>query len=250
MMHSEIEDQEIIERYVRNQLAPQERQAFEEHFFDCQECFERVQATERFVAGIRDAVGRHLMDDRRSADYVRVPSFWRAWMFPALAASSCAAVALAVFAAWTLFFQMPELRQQLNQAAADLGAQREAMAALQKQIASATQAETNVPLVMLQATRNAEAPPNDAVLSPDAKRLTLWIELPSSMSGTFRLEIATADGRNIQTLQNLKRNTYGALVVSLPAEMLQSGIYTVRLSRQEPSPATLVEEYRLRIRRP
>lgn len=250
MMHAEIEDQEIIERYVRNQLAPQERLAFEEHFFDCQECFEKVQATERFAAGIRDAASRGLLGDPRSADYLRVPSFWSTWMFPTLTASSCAAVALAVFAAWTLFFQLPKFRRQLNQAAADLSAQREAMAVLEKQIASSAQAETNVPLVMLQATRDAEAPPNNAVLSPDAKHLTLWIELSSSSTGAFRLEIATADGHLIETLQNLKRNTYGALVVSLPAEMLQSGIYTVRLSRQEPSPATLVEEYRLRIRRP
>jgi len=250
MMHPEIEDQEIIERYVRNQLAPQERQDFEEHFFDCEECFEKVQATERFGAGIRDAASRGLLEDRRSADYLRAPSFWSTWMFPTVAASSCAALALAVFAAWTLFFQMPRIRKQLNQSAADLTAQREAMAALQKQMAYSAQAETNVPLVMLQATRDAEAPPNDAVLSPDAKHLTLWIELPSSTSSAFRLEIATADRQLIQTLQNLKRNAYGALVVSLPAEMLQSGIYTVRLSRQEPSPVTLVAEYRLRIRKP
>jgi hypothetical protein len=41
-----------------------------------------------------------------------------------------------------------------------------------------------------------------------------------------------------------------AELTELTAEVLQSGIYTVRLSRQEPSPVTLVAEYRLRIRRP
>lgn len=249
-MHSEIEDQEIIERYVRNQLAPQERQAFEEHFFGCQECFERLQATERFVAGIRDAASRGLLEHSRSADYERLPSSWRAWMFPALAATSCASVLLAAITGWTYLFQMPKLRRQLDQTSVEIGAQREAMAALQKQVASAVQSETNVPLVMLQATRDAQAPPNDVVLSPDAKHLTLWIEQPASTSGTFLLEIVAADGRHIQTLENLKPNTYGALVVSLPAQTLQTGTYTVRLSRQEPSRVTLVAEYRLRIRKP
>ena len=248
MMHPQIEEQEIIERYVRNQLAGEERRAFEEHFFGCEECFEKLQATERFVAGVRDAGSRGLLEGN-SADVTPARN-WGASVFPALAASSCAAVALAVLAGWTLLFQMPRLRRQLNRASADLSAQREAIATLQKQIASSSQAETNVPLVMLQATRDAQALPNDAVVSPEAKHVTLWIEAPSSTASTFLLEIAGADGHQIQALEKIKRNTYGALVISLPAEALQAGIYTVKLSRQEPSPVTLVAEYRLRIRRP
>jgi hypothetical protein len=248
MMHREIEDREIIERYVRNQLSAEERRVFEEHFFGCEECFEKLQATERFTAGIRDAGSQGLLEGIPSE---AVPArTWRAWMLPAFAASSCAAVLLAVAAGWALLYQVPKLRHQLNQASAEVRTRGEAIAALQKHVASSAQAETNVPLVMLEATRDAQAPPNDATLSSDARHLTLWIELPSSTSGSFLLEISALGGRPLQTLENLKRNAYGALVVSLPAEVLQSGIYTVRLSRQEPSPVTLVAEYRLRIRRP
>jgi len=224
-MHRDIEDQEIIERYVRNQLAAEERRAFEEHFFGCEECFDKVQATERFVAGIRDAGRQGLLEGSGSVDAPPART-QGSWMLPALAASFCAAVALALAVGWTFLFQMPKLRGQIDQALTEASAQREAIAALQKQVASSPQAETNVPLVMLQATRDAQAPPNDVLLSPEAKHLTLWIELPPSMSGSFLLELATADGRHIQTLENLKRNTYGALVVSLPGEALQSGLYT------------------------
>src|SRR5215467_5031820 len=248
MMHRDIEDQEIIERDVRNRLAPEERQAFEEHFFGCEESFEKLQLTERFIASLDDAGNRGLLD---SAPASATPArTWGYWIFPAFAASSCLAVVLAVVAGWTLFIQMPQLRRQLNQTSVDVSAQREAISALQKQVTSSALAETNVPLVMLQATRDAQAPPNDAVLSRDAKHLTFWIELPSSTSGSFLLEIASPDGHLIQTLENLKRNNYGAIVVSLPVELLQSGMYTIKLSRQEPSPVTLVAEYRLRIRRP
>ncbi|HEY6945581.1 MAG TPA: hypothetical protein VI431_10620 [Candidatus Acidoferrum sp.] len=250
MMHPEIEDQEIIERYVRNQLAPQERQAFEEHFFDCQECFEKVQATERFVAGIRDAASRGMLEDHRSADYVRVPALWRGWMFPALAASSCAAVALAVFAAWTLFFQMPKLRQQVNQASADANSQRQAIAALEKQIASATQIEPNVPLVMLQATRDAQASVSEAVLPPGAQHLVLWMDVASGRYRTYRLEIYRTDDKPVETLKQLARNSYGALAVGLPAERLQPGEFRIKLFGEEPSPASLLAEYKLKIRRP
>lgn len=249
-MHREIEDQEIIERYVRHQLAPEEQQAFEEHFFACEECFEKVQATERFIAGLDDAGSRGLLDDRRSADYLRVSSSWRSWMFPALVANFAALVACFAVLGWMLFVQTPQLRQRINHAAADAGAQRETIAALEKQVASSAQVEINVPLVMLQATRDGQSAPNEAALAPGAKHLTLWIELPSTAAGSFLLEIGTSDGRRVQTLKNLKRNSYGALVVSLPAEALNSGIYIVRLSRQEPSPVTLLAEYRLRIRKP
>lgn len=249
MMHGEIEDQEIVERYVRNQLGAEERRAFEEHFFGCEECFDRVQTTERFVAGMRDAGRRGLLEGSGSAEAAPARA-WGAWMFPAFAASFCTAVALALAVGWTFLFQVPKLRRQLDRASADARAQREAMAALERQVASSAQAEANVPLVMLQATRDAQAPPNDAAVSPDAKHLTLWMEVPPSTSGSFLLEMTTADGRTVQTVENLKRNTYGAVVVSLPAATLQSGVYTVRLSRQEPSPVTLVAEYRLRIRRP
>ncbi len=60
-MHRQIEEEEIVERYARNQLAPEEREAFEEHFFTCDECFEKLQATERFIAGVRNATARGLL---------------------------------------------------------------------------------------------------------------------------------------------------------------------------------------------
>lgn len=251
MMHQDIEDQEIIERYVRNRLTPEERRAFEEHFFGCDECFEKVQATERFASGIRDAASRGLLGSRQPADATPA-SWWRARFVPAFAISYATLLVLAplLVLAWMFFFQMPSLRKQEREAAADASAQRERIAALEKQLASPSQAEINVPFVMLQATRDAQAAPTEAILSPDVRHLTLWIELPSSKSGNFLLEINTVEGHRIQNLENLKPNAYGALVVSLPAEALQSGTYLVRLSRQEPSPVTLLAEYRLRIRKP
>ena len=55
MNHHEIEQDEIVERYVRHRLAADERLAFQEHYFACDECFAQVQTTARFVAGVRQA---------------------------------------------------------------------------------------------------------------------------------------------------------------------------------------------------
>ena len=249
MMHQDIEDQEIIERYVRNQLSSEERRAFEEHFFGCEECFAKLQVMERFIAGLDDAGNRGLLDSSRSTEPSPVRT-WGSWMFPALAASSCAAVVLAIVTGWTLFFQMPKLRMQLNQASADVSSQREAIAALQKQISSATQADPNVPLVMLQATRDAQASANEAVLPAGAGRLVLWVEVPPSKFHRFRLQVETEDHHPIVTLNHLERNSYGALAVGLPAEQLQPGEFRIMLTSEEPSPASLLAEYKLRIRKP
>ncbi|MEW6130006.1 MAG: zf-HC2 domain-containing protein [Acidobacteriota bacterium] len=55
MNHREIDDNEIIERYARHQLSPEERRAFQEHYFACDACFDKVQMMARLIAGICEA---------------------------------------------------------------------------------------------------------------------------------------------------------------------------------------------------
>jgi hypothetical protein len=248
MMHPQIEDEEIIERYVRNQLPETERKAFEEHFFGCDDCFEKLQVAERFVAGVRDAARRGTLSgevEGRPAGWT-----WSGWLAPAFGVSACAALLLAAFSGWMYFSQMPKMRQRLDQSAAELRAQQQARAALEQQIAGSIQAEANLPLVMLQATRDVQAAPNEVSVPPGAKHVVLWVEVPAGKSNRYRLQVDTADHRPVETLDNLQRNSYGAMAVSLPVETLQPGDYRIRLSTQGPSPASLLGEYRLRIRRP
>jgi hypothetical protein len=247
MMHPQIEDEEIIERYVRNQLAEAERKAFEEHFFGCDDCFEKLQVAERFVAGVRDAASRGLL--AREVEDTSRGSSWRGWLVPAFGVSVCAALVLATFSGWLYFSQMPKLREQLGRSAEDLRAQQTARAALERQIASSIQSELNLPLVMLQATRDVQTAPNEVSIPSGAKHLVLWVEVPAGKSNSFRLQVDTADNRTIETLDNLQRNSYGALAVGLPVEALQPGDYRIKLTA-EPPPASLLAEYRLRIRRP
>jgi hypothetical protein len=247
MMHPQIEDEEIIERYVRNQLREEDRKAFEEHFFGCDDCFEKLQVAERFVAGVRDAASRGLL--AREIEGTSRSSSWRGWLVPAFGVSVSAALALATFSGWLYFSQMPKLREQLSRSAEDLRALETARAALEQQIVSSMQAEANLPLVMLQATRDVQTAPNEVTIPSGAKHLVLWIEVPAGKSSSFRLQVDTADNRRVEALDNLQRNSYGALAVSLPVEALQPGEYRIKLTAEAP-PASLLAEYRLRIRRP
>src|ERR1044071_4896499 len=98
MVHPQIDNEEVVERYVRNQLTPEERTAFEEHFFGCEECFDNLQTTERFVAGIRDSSNRGLLKDEAATSFTGA-SIWLKWAF---ATTGFAALILAALTAWTV----------------------------------------------------------------------------------------------------------------------------------------------------
>jgi hypothetical protein len=95
MTHQHIQDSEVIERYVRHQLTPTERLAFQEHYFNCDECFEQTQLTARFIAGVRAASSSGLLaaehnkpaDRSSSLPALFYPNWIRNWAVPALAVS-------------------------------------------------------------------------------------------------------------------------------------------------------------------
>jgi len=247
MMHSQIEAEEIIEKYVRNELGPEERKAFEEHFFSCDDCFHRLEETERFVAGIRDAARRALLSADETSGQ---PEKHLSWWSPAFAATAFAALILAVASSWLYFVQMPKLRGQLAELATQARAAEQSRDALKHQLGASLRAEGNVPLAMLETTRDVQAPPIETIVPADAVRIILWIDVVPGRYQVYRLQIFGADANPIATIDHLRRNSYNALAASVPAEQLQPGDFRIRLSGEEPAPASLVAEYRLRIRRP
>ena len=250
MMHPQIDDEEIIERYARNQLGPEEKRAFEEHFFSCDECFEKVSATERFVAGVRDAAQRGLLAEQPKGEVG--PGSWQlsSWWVPAFAGSFAVVFVLAAIAGWQYFVEIPRVRSQLSQTAAELSAERRARATLEQQLEQDARAEGNVPLVMLQATRDVQAPATEAILPAGAGQLVLWIDVASGRYRSYHLEVYDAAGKSVETLQRLSPNSYGALAASLAAQRLQPGELQIKLFGDEPPPRSLLAEYRLSIRRP
>ena len=107
MTHQQIQDNEVIERYVRQQLTPAERQEFQEHYFACDECFDQVQTSTRFIAGVRESSRSGVLaaaPDKRSDQSSILPALFpnwiRNWAIPALAMSFLVAVVL--LGVWSL----------------------------------------------------------------------------------------------------------------------------------------------------
>lgn len=242
MLHSKIQDEEIVERYVRNQLVPEERQAFEEHFFGCDECFARLQTVDAFVAGIRDASARGLLKDHRAT---ATSSIWT-WAF---ACVTSAALILSGILGWKYLHDTVELRAQLARATDQLQVDRLERSGLEAKSNALEQAEANVPVAMLQASRSGEASPV-IVLQPGARHLVLWIELGSSRYRDFRVDVFSSDNHLVSSLDHLATNRYGAITASLPTDQLPAGDFRITLAGQDPPPAALAGEYHLQIRRP
>lgn len=245
MLHTQIENGEVIERYVSNRLAPDERRAFEEHFFACDECFAKIQEMERFVAGVRDAADRGILagPEARAAD--SLAASWLPWAF---AISTCATVGLAISFGWITLHRLPQIRTDLAATAAEVQAQQQVIARLKETRSPLDAPEANVPFVMLQASRGEEA--SQAVVPPDAKRLVVWVELAPARFTSYRMEIFSESGQPVASIENLFRGPYGAIAASLPADQLHPGMFRITLAGQAPPPASLVGEYRIRIRRP
>lgn len=243
MLHSKIQNEEIVERYVRNQLVPEERQAFEEHFFGCDECFSKLQSVEAFVAGVRDASVRGLLDDQR---VTATSSIWT-WAFACI---TCAALTFCGILGWKYLHDTVELRTQLARAADQLQGERLERSGLEaKSNVVVEQAEANVPVVMLQASRSGEAA-SVIVLQPGARHLVLWIELGPSHYRDFRVDVFSSGNQLVSSLDHLATNRYGAVTASLPTDQLPAGDFRITLTGQDPPPAALAGEYHLQIHRP
>src|SRR5688572_28041288 len=104
MNHHELEQKETIERYLQHRLAADERLAFQEHYFACDECFDQVQATARFIAGVQAAARSGVLAVERVQSHDSGAS-WHGlgWLKTAFALSVATSVLLVVGLVWSWF---------------------------------------------------------------------------------------------------------------------------------------------------
>jgi anti-sigma factor RsiW len=112
MNHDVVVRQKMTEKYLLNELDPEQRDAFEEHIFDCQECAEDVRAGAIFVEQSKVILAE-------KAELVPAPTpaaeprGWLAWLRPAFALPVMAML-LAVVGYQNLV-TYPELQAALKQ---------------------------------------------------------------------------------------------------------------------------------------
>jgi hypothetical protein len=244
--HQAVRDQELVDRYTRGQLATDERLAFEEHFFTCEECFRELEMTDRFVGAVRHQAARNQLGPvsvgPEEGSAPRLAPAWLAGMAAAVAVST----ALGGFAVW----ELKGLRGELGRAREDDRRSREAMI---QDVRGAIEAahrpgsvQPNLPVVALMAARSAE-PPNEVRLPPAGGTFVLWIDVEDQPRGrAFKVELRSA-GRTVTAAGGLVPNERGALTVGLDGRRLPAGDYRVALYAED-EPGRLRQEYALLVR--
>lgn len=286
MTHHEIEQQDIIERYVRHQLQPAERRTFQEHYFGCEQCFAQVQSNAKFIAGVqRSSRVGVLSEGARTVASAPAASWWANWFSPAFALAATACLLLAVTLGWIVLKQIPQLQaeiaqerqareaaeqragqtQQSNQQEIEKERQRaedekKKREELENKIArnetptpapvtspsrSNTETKANVPVVILESTRDSKSGTNFK-LPASANALTLWVEVEAgNRFDSYQMQIFAASGRAVKTINGLRANSYGALAASVATQQMTAGKYLVKLFGVKDQQKELIGDYDL-----
>ncbi len=270
MTHQEVQQGEIVERYVRRQLTPDERCAFQEHYFACEECFEQAQTTARFIVGVRQAAQKGWLTESGAEPW------WAALFRPALGFAVATALVLAVAFGWLLFKQNTTPRQELavrqtptpTPQATATSANTPGITAtptpgerpkLQNQPDLLAQnrpphkpelAPGKAPVVFLDSERAAGGG-NQLTIPANAASASLRIEVePGNSFFGFQFQVFDNSKRLVTTANSGKASARGAVTASVPANLLQTGKYVVKCFGLRDGQRELVGEYRLNVQKP
>jgi anti-sigma factor RsiW len=209
MNHGEAVEQMAAERYLLDELAPDAREAFEEHLFDCSECSFDLRAGAAFVEEAKlqlpKIVDRPARGSSGSNSKAK-SSFWSFWINPAFVAPAFAALlAVVVFQNAVTF---PALRQ-------------------------ATTQPQQVPFTHLRpATRGA----SHLILTADRRHgVVVQVDLPSeTASASYAVDLRDAQGKLVWASSipaaGHESNAGQQLSLLIPGAGLTSGTYTLNVA--------------------
>jgi hypothetical protein len=105
MEHTLAHQTTTIDKYLMSELSHEERSAFEEHLFECQECAERVTEDYDMIADLK-AVLRE-PPPRAQAEPAKARTTWRDWFRPVTFVPAFAALGLAMVVGYQNLVSIP-----------------------------------------------------------------------------------------------------------------------------------------------
>jgi len=116
MDHKKIKENEIIERYILKQLTAEEENLFEQHFLECEQCFNEIQVTEKIIAGLKNASAKGLFNTHKPEEkkIFSVNNLFNVFSFhPKLAIAATLLVLILIYPAWHGIFTVPQLKKEI-----------------------------------------------------------------------------------------------------------------------------------------
>jgi hypothetical protein len=118
MNHQQAVKMHASERYLLDELSPEERDTFEQHYFECVECADEVRAVFAFADNAKAVMSKTVPRPAPSLTVEKRRGFdWRGWFSPAFAMGAMAALLLGV-TTYQAFLVIPQLERRLETATA------------------------------------------------------------------------------------------------------------------------------------
>lgn len=226
MTHQDVVNGGIVDLYVARALAPDTAAEFEEHFFECDACFEAVHAADAMRAGVRHlSAAGELPLEVRAAIATTTRAAMPRWI-PYAAAAAVAGIAI-----WLPYSRALQLERRLaesEQRATSLASELEQARSVPPPVViEEADAEANIPVAVLQSTRSSDAPV-PVTIPAGAMRFLLWIDGAAAQDRDLEVVLVAADGTAVARAAGVRPNSDGALVISFATRLVRDGVYTVQ----------------------
>src|SRR5262245_9044364 len=224
MDHDRATRMHASERYLLDELSPEERDDFEAHYFACSKCADEVRSAFAFADNARSVFSesQRLAGYKQTAEHSPSRSFW-AWLRPAAAAPVFAVLLLAM----TLYQSVLVIPR------------------LERALATATQPRV-LPSVVARAATRGEEPPVDVSEHDEFLQLILDIN-PTIPVASYICEVYDAAGTLRFSVPAPAANG-ASLNLLLPATDLTPGRFIVRV-RPNGATESHADEYSFVLRR-
>ena len=225
MNHEASIKRHTAEKYLMGELSASERAAFEQHFFECEECAEEV----RLGHQLRENA-RSVFDDEAqpAAHHARAAKgrAWLAWMRPAAMVPAAACLAIAAIAGYQNVVELP---------------------ALHARIADLEQPMVVQSAMVLPPSSRASAP--SIAVSASARFLQLSLAIDAVRpADRYECELLTDSGKAILKIAVPRLDPDANLTLLIPAAKVPAGYYKVVLLGFTGRDAAELEQYRFAVR--
>ena len=207
MEHEKAIQNLAVECYLLGEMTPGEREAFEEHYFECGICAEDVRTASQFLQDAKEV----LAGDR---EVTRVPEVrepqprrwtWAAWLQPQFAAALVAV--FGIVAAVETFSTIPGLKQQVREISAPRAVRS---------------------TVLRPQTRGASTvltikPGESALLTLDG------LDVPPAAATHLQFVVKSNDGRDVLSFNGEYPGADEPVIISLPKLDLPAGSYVLHV---------------------
>ena len=208
MDHNEAIRLQAAVKYVLGELSPVQRDAYEEHYFDCAECASDLKAAAAFVDTTREVLRQEKVNSL-AKDAVAERGGWLRWFQPVVTVPAFAALLLII--AYQNTVTIPQLKNTPSQAVAGIYSQTF--------------------LIQPSDTRRGnDSPANENALEvrPNEGFLLQFDFIPSSTFPSYLCQLQDASGRVLQQITVPAEKAKQELHLPVPAGLLpRPGKYSV-----------------------